>query len=102
MKDLQRKYNSYKKKSHDNLGIGHFYERQIRYLYETKGWRVEPYGILKGKNDLGRDLICTKKKTSFDYSSKKLVSYKQKNNLSKTFNAVSRFNFALYKSKSKA
>ena len=62
MKDLQRKYNSYKKKSHDNLGIGHFYERQIRYLYETKGWMVEPYGILKGKSDLGRDLICTKKK----------------------------------------
>jgi len=62
IEELQKKYNSYKKKSHDNLGIGHFYERQIRYLYETKGWRVEPYGILKGKSDLGRDLICTKKK----------------------------------------
>ena len=63
MIDLQRKYYSYKKKSHDNLGIGHFYERQIRYLYETKGWRVEPYGILRGKSDLGRDLICTKGNT---------------------------------------
>ena len=62
MKDLQKKFDDYKKKVHTKEGIGEFYERQIRYLYETKGWRVEPYGILKGKSDLGRDLICTKKK----------------------------------------
>ena len=62
MRELQNKYNLYKKKSHNNLGIGHLYERQIRYLYETNGWRVDPYGIEKGKSDLGRDLICTKGK----------------------------------------
>ena len=38
------------------------YERQIRYIYEKKGWRVTPFGILKGKADLGRDLICVKNK----------------------------------------
>ena len=60
--ELEKKYELYLKKTHNNLDIGHFYERQIRYMYETKGWRVEPYGILKGKKDLGRDLICKKKK----------------------------------------
>ena len=39
MIELQKNIIHIKKKSHDNLGIGHFYERQIRYLYETKGWR---------------------------------------------------------------
>ena len=62
MRELQKKYDLHKKKSHNNLGIGHLYERQIRYLYETNGWRVDPYGIEKGKSDLGRDLICTKGK----------------------------------------
>ena len=62
MKNLQKKFDEYKKKVHTKEGIGEFYERQIRYLYEKNGWRVEPYGILKGKSDLGRDLICTKKK----------------------------------------
>jgi len=62
MKNLQKKIDEYNKKIHSKSGIGELYERQIRYLYEKNGWRVIPYGILKGKNDLGRDLICTKKK----------------------------------------
>ena len=62
MKNLQKKIEEYSKKIHSKSGIGELYERQIRYLYEKSGWRVVPYGILKGKNDLGRDLICTKKK----------------------------------------
>ena len=62
MKNLQKKIDEYNKKNHSKSGIGELYERQIRYLYEKSGWRVVPYGILKGKNDLGRDLICTKKK----------------------------------------
>ena len=40
--------------------IGRMYERYIGYLYEEKGWTVEYHGILKGYEDLGRDLICTK------------------------------------------
>jgi hypothetical protein len=73
MKNLQKKIDEYNKKIHSKSGIGELYERQIRYLYEKSGWRVVPYGILKGKNDLGRDLICTKKKTSLNYPGKKLV-----------------------------
>ena len=62
MKKLLKKIEEYKKKIHSRSGIGELYERQIRYLYEKSGWKVIPYGILKGKEDLGRDLICTKGK----------------------------------------
>ena len=60
MKDLYLKFQKYKKKIYSKSGIGELYERQIRYLYEKDNWRAIPYGILKGKNDLGRDLICLK------------------------------------------
>ena len=94
MRELQKKYDLHKKKSHNNLEIGQLYERQIRYLYETKGWRVDPFGIEKGKSDLGRDLICTKGKQILIVQAKKLVI--KKRNFSKTFNAASRFSFVLY------
>lgn len=59
--ELHKKFNAYLNKMHSKPSIGELYERQIRYVYEIKGWLVEPFGILKGKNDLGRDLICRKK-----------------------------------------
>ena len=62
MSELEKKFNKYRKKIFSKSGIGELYERQIRYLYEKNGWRVIPYGIIKGKSDLGRDLICIKKK----------------------------------------
>jgi hypothetical protein len=40
--------------------IGRLYERYLGYLYEREGWKVEYYGIVKGFEDLGRDLICSK------------------------------------------
>lgn len=40
--------------------IGRLYERYVGYLYEEKGYDVEYVGIFKGKEDLGRDLICKK------------------------------------------
>ncbi len=40
--------------------IGKLYERYVGYLYETQGYVVEYVGIFKGREDLGRDLICTK------------------------------------------
>lgn len=42
--------------------IGRMYERYIGYLYEQQGYTVEYYGIIKGFEDLGRDLICRKGK----------------------------------------
>lgn len=42
------------------LAIGRLYERYIGYQYERDGWAVEYHGIVKGLEDLGRDLICTR------------------------------------------
>jgi hypothetical protein len=36
------------------------YERYVGHLYERDGWLVDYEGIVKGLDDLGRDLICTK------------------------------------------
>jgi restriction endonuclease len=40
--------------------IGRDYERYIGYLYEKEGYRVQYFGIEKGLEDLGRDLVCVK------------------------------------------
>lgn len=40
--------------------IGRLYERFVGYLYEQKGYSVDYEGVVKGLEDLGRDLICTK------------------------------------------
>ncbi len=40
--------------------IGRLYERYVGYLYEEKGYEVDYFGIIKGFEDLGRDLICRK------------------------------------------
>ena len=54
----------YKKRNKSKKEIGREYERYIGYLYESKGYKVEYFGILKGLNDMGRDLICTKGNTT--------------------------------------
>lgn len=38
--------------------IGRAYERYVGYLYETQGYDVSFYGIERGKEDRGIDLIC--------------------------------------------
>ncbi len=40
--------------------IGRFYERYLGYLWEKEGWRVLYHGAIKGFDDFGRDLICSK------------------------------------------
>jgi DUF2075 family protein len=40
--------------------IGKVYERYVGYIYEEKGYDVEYVGILKGLEDLGRDLIAVR------------------------------------------
>jgi len=42
--------------------IGRLYERYVGYLYEEKGYDVDYVGIFKGFEDLGRDLICQKRR----------------------------------------
>ncbi len=40
--------------------IGRYYERYLGYIRETGGWVVAYHGALRGFEDLGRDLICSK------------------------------------------
>jgi hypothetical protein len=50
----------YWQRSHSNMEVGRMYERYAGYLFEQEGYDVEYHGILKGLEDLGRDLICSK------------------------------------------
>jgi hypothetical protein len=43
-----------------NTELGIAYERYVGHLYELGGWCVIYRGILKGKRDQGRDLVCAK------------------------------------------
>ena len=56
----QRALNRYWNRNKDPWQIGRDYERYIGYLYEINGFKVQYHGIEKIKDDLGRDLICTK------------------------------------------
>ncbi len=38
--------------------LGRLYERFVGYIYENQGYDVEYFGIFRGYEDLGRDLIC--------------------------------------------
>jgi Restriction endonuclease len=44
--------------------IGRDYERYIGYEYEKVGYAVSYHGIVEGLDDLGRDLICRKSRTT--------------------------------------
>jgi hypothetical protein len=52
--------NRYLKRPKANWEIGRLYERFIGYLRECDGWSVMYHGALRGFEDLGRDLICTR------------------------------------------
>ena len=56
----QRALDSYLSRTMSSVGIGRLYELYIGHLYERDGWQVEYHGIVKGFEDLGRDLICTR------------------------------------------
>lgn len=55
---LDRYWESSRKRSAWTAGIQ--YERYIGHLYEKEGFDVEYHGALRGKEDLGIDLICRK------------------------------------------
>jgi hypothetical protein len=55
---LDRYWEASRKRSAWTAGIQ--YERYIGYLYEREGCEVKYHGALRGKEDLGIDLICRK------------------------------------------
>ncbi len=57
---FQKALDRYWSKNKSNVEIGRLYERYAGHLYEKDGWKVCYQGILKGFEDFGRDLICTK------------------------------------------
>jgi len=50
----------YTLKNKSKQQIGKIYEQYIGYTYEKQGYEVYYQGIIKGYEDLGRDLICIK------------------------------------------
>ncbi len=53
----------YVARSKSDWEIGRYYERYLGSLWETNDWVVTYHGALRGFEDLGRDLICTKTAT---------------------------------------
>jgi hypothetical protein len=56
----QRALDRYVAREKNNWEVGRLYERYLGFLYETDGWRVEFHGAIRGFDDFGRDLICTR------------------------------------------
>jgi hypothetical protein len=56
----QRALDRYWKAKKSKWQIGRDYERYVGYLYERDGYEVTYYGIEKGLEDLGRDVIARK------------------------------------------
>lgn len=50
----------YRQRKKSNWEIGRDYERYVGYYFENKKWKVDYQGILKGFEDMGRDLIVHK------------------------------------------
>ena len=57
---FQRALDRYWSSRKTSWQIGRDYERYIGYLYEKDGWDVTYFGIVKGFEDLGRDLLVEK------------------------------------------
>jgi hypothetical protein len=82
----QLAFERYKKKHRSKWEIGRDFERYIGYRYERDGFKVTYQGIIKGFEDLGRDLIC-EKRGQIDivqckyWSSKKVIHEKHINQL---------------------
>ena len=54
----QHALDRYKSRHKTDWEIGRWYERQVGWLLETKGWKVTYEGALRGFADFGRDLIA--------------------------------------------
>ncbi len=72
---LDRYCNPRRKRSPWSAGIE--YERYVGYLFERKGYQVEYQGALRGKEDLGIDLICQNNSRIYIVQCKRLSAVKQ-------------------------
>lgn len=58
----QRALDRWRHKPKSRWEVGRDYERYVGYIYENNGYAVQYQGIVRGFEDLGRDLICTTSK----------------------------------------
>ncbi|MDO5342870.1 MAG: restriction endonuclease [Bacteroidia bacterium] len=56
----QRALDNWMNRNKTNREIGFEYEMYIGYLYRIGGWNVEQFGIERGLEDMGRDIIAWK------------------------------------------
>lgn len=84
--------------------LGRIYERYIGYLYEADDYDVEYEGIFKGKEDLGRDLICQKGKDCIIVQCKNWSQFKTiyEKHIFQFFGTVFEYKYAHPKQKVKA
>jgi len=68
----------YWSRSKNRIEAGRAYERYIGYVYEKNGWNVYYQGILEGREDLGRDLVCNKEKETLVIQCKRWSLIKKK------------------------
>ena len=82
-------------KSKNRIEAGRAYERYIGYLYETLGYDVYYQGILEGREDLGRDLICKKENKTAVIQCKRwsLVKHKiiHENHINQLFGTATKY-----------
>jgi hypothetical protein len=76
---LQRALDNYNNKSRKKSlwQIGIDFERYIGFLYEEQGFNVKFHGAVKGVEDLGIDLICSKKTEIVIVQCKRLAAIKE-------------------------
>ncbi|WP_415406983.1 restriction endonuclease [Sulfurovum sp. CS9] len=72
---LDRYNNPRRKRSLWRIGIA--YERFIGYEFEKQGNKVEYYGAIHGKQDLGIDLVCENEKVIYIVQCKRLSRVKE-------------------------
>lgn len=75
--------------------IGFLYERYVGYLFQIKGYEVDYHGIVRGFEDLGRDLIATKGDDIVVIQCKNWSRFKEihENHIFQFFGTVYRYKF---------
>lgn len=82
-------------RSKNRIEAGRAYERYIGYVYEKDDWNVYYQGILEGREDLGRDLICRKGKKTLVIQCKRWSLKKKKvireNHINQLFGTATKY-----------
>lgn len=73
----QRALDRYIKQPKNDWEAGIIYERYVGYRYEASGYKVEYWGATRKKEDMGRDLVATKGKSTLVIQCKRYRAEKE-------------------------